>query len=148
MKSRDKQDSYSQWRKDLKNFNNEFTLKNSYCLDVDFIEYTFINNEMLPYLIIEVTEPAMPLEACTYYKNVQIYKEQQVKMMKILSKALNIPWIIVLSRIEDNVRKFKIYGDKRMSEAIYSESDYIKLLSEFKQEVLNRHRSKKNPNYI
>ena len=129
-KSRDNRCSYSQWRREVKK-------KNSYCLDIDFVEYMMVNDVRVPYALLEVNEPAMPLDSCNWFKNVHTCKKEQVALLKEFSKRMKLPWFVVLFKVEDGIPKFKVYNDKRQSENIYSEEEFLAILEECKKDAQN-----------
>lgn len=125
-KSRDFKDSYSLWRYNA-------NTKNQYCSDIDFVEYTYYNGKIIPYVLIEIAEPTRSLSYCSwnYYLGVNGKKLNQAKVLDNLSKKLEIPWFIVLSFLDFNKeRVFKIYNFEKDDENIYSEKEYLEWLNE------------------
>lgn len=119
------ENSYSLWRRSV-------NTKDQYCVDIDFIEYTFYNGILIPYLLIEMYEPKIHLYYCSYEKTME-YKEQQILILKNFSNRMNIPWYLVLSQPSfPNQRIFKIYNDKRRENNILSEIQYLEWLQQKK----------------
>ena len=101
-------------------------------MDVDFVEYTYYNGEVIPYLLIEITEPINSLSYCNwdYYLKYKGKKYNQAKVLENLSKKIGVEWFIVITRLSEQKRFFKIYNFEKNDENIYSEDEYIEWLNE------------------
>lgn len=132
-KSRHLENSYSDWRRKIQE-----KTPQSYSLDIDFVEYVYIDNKVHPYLLLEITEPSIDLEACSWYNNILKFKSQQVAILEYFSEKINVPWLVVLTKIKEEKRFFKLYNKELLLEKIYSEDDFIKILNYFKNNVLKK----------
>lgn len=133
-KSRQLDNSYSDWRR-----TSETKTPNTYCLDIDFVEYIYKGDKIIPYVLIEVTEPTSDLQQCSWLNNIINYKHQQVNVLRYFSSKMSIPWVIVLTNLNsENKRVFKVYSDDFLSEKIYNEKEYLEILKKFKDEALTK----------
>lgn len=126
-----KHNAYSIWRK-------KQNTVNKYCMDIDFIEYCFVNNKIVPYALIEITEinEHNELENCTWENNKR-FKKNHIELLEHFSKHLNIPWFLVLTKIIKEKRYFKVYNSDLKNEKILNERQFIELLN-----ILQQHKVK------
>lgn len=136
-KSHSSNSSYSQWRKGTK-------IRDSFCLENGFIEYINFENKQIPYVIMEVSEPMIDLDNFDWHKSILGFKKHQAEFLRSFSKQNHLPWLIVMFKVVQNIPVFKVYNDQKTYETLYTESEFVKILEEYKQKALNFHQNNKN----
>lgn len=128
-----KHNFYSEWRKKL-------NTSNKYCMDIDFVEYCFYENEIIPYALIEITEIENhnELENCTWNKN-KMFKKNHIKLLEFFSKKLQIPWFLVLTKVIKDKRYFKIYNNELENEKVINERQFLDILEALKEHSIKKY---------